>query len=288
MCGHDTAMIVTRTQLIAEGIPTSTIDNRQRNGRYQRLLPGIYSLGEPSWQDRCNAITTWEPNAVLSHRTAGWLHNMLPAPTVYEATVPPDSRHRTPDWLKLYRRALRPELVGESWGFPTVEPARVLFDCAAVLPSDEIGLLIDEQLRCRVEPTRLLELCELDAGLIGNPAARRQLKLAATEYLSEPERLFARALAERNCPLPANRPVGRFCSDFVDERSRTVIEIDGREFHSEAEVFRQDRRRQNWIVLDGRLILRYAAYDVFHDLDEIADEAVATVRRRRRSRRAVC
>ncbi|MFF2107964.1 hypothetical protein [Rhodococcus koreensis] len=39
--------------------------------------------------------------------------------------------------------------------------------------------------------------------------------------------------------------------DFVDERARIVVEVDGREFHSEPDVFRGDRRRQNWLVREG-------------------------------------
>lgn len=97
--------------------------------------------------------------------------------------------------------------------------------------------------------------------------------------------MFGRALAARRCKLEPNHPVGAYYRDFVDERSRTIIEIDGREFHSEPEVFRKDRRRQNWLLLDGWLILRYAAYDVYQHLDEIADEAVGVVRKRRRTRR---
>ncbi|MBJ8347326.1 DUF559 domain-containing protein [Antrihabitans sp. YC2-6] len=278
--------IRTYPELIASGVPGSTIHDRCNQGIYHRLLPQIYCLGEPTALARCAAITKWVPRAVLSHRTAGWLRGMLPEPAVFEASVPRSTSKRTPSWLKLYRRSLRSELVGECWGMPTVEPARALFDCVSVMPKLEAGRLIDEQLRERVEPCRLLELCELDSGVHGNPDARRQLKQAALHAAYEPERLFARALSERRCPLPANRPVGTFFCDFVDEQSKTIVEIDGREFHSEPEVFRKDRRRQNWIVLEKWLLLRYAAFDVFNELDEIADEAVAVVRRRRRARGA--
>ena len=278
--------VKTRQQLLEEGIANSTIDNRVRQGIYHRLLPAIFSLGEPTGLARCAAITTWAPEAVLSHRTGAWLQSMRPEPTVFEATVPPTFFRETPDWLKLYRRQLRPEEIDEAWGMPTVEPARALFDCVSVLPKDEADQLIDEHLGKKVELNRMLEVCELDAGLNGATEARRQLKDAALSAASEPERIFARALADRRFPILPNRSVGPFICDFVDERSRTIIEIDGREFHSEPEVFRKDRRRQNWILLDGWLVLRYAAFDVYNDLDEIADEAVAVVRKRRRSRRA--
>jgi very-short-patch-repair endonuclease len=36
-----------------------------------------------------------------------------------------------------------------------------------------------------------------------------------------------------------------------------VIEIDGRLYHTGAEVFETDRRRQNLLVLDGWCVLRF-------------------------------
>ena len=82
-----------------------------------------------------------------------------------------------------------------------------------------------------------------------------------------------------------NAAVGPYVCDLVDRRSRTIIEVDGREFHSAAEVFSKDRRRQNAIVLDGWLVLRYSAFDVLAAPDVVAAEIASVVRRRRGSNR---
>lgn len=137
-----------------------------------------------------------------------------------------------------------------------------------------------------VDPEQLQELCAANPGRWGNTTAAAQLRLAAVRAASEPERLLARSLNRLRCPLAANEPVGPYVCDFVDLRSRVVVEVDGREFHSGPEVFRSDRKRQNWLVRQGWLVLRYAAYDVLADPDAIADEIVTVVRQRRRSRRA--
>ena len=194
--------IATYAELIAAGLSPSMINRRCRRGELYRVLPTVYSAGEPTALDRCIALARWLPDATLSHRTAAWLHGMLPEPILFEASVPSRVSRRTPKWLKLYRRGLREELIGESWGLPTVVPARAVFDCASVLEPDDVGRLVDEQLRARIEPTELLELCELDAGLTGTPAARRQLKLLATNFLSEPERLFSRRAGRTELPAP--------------------------------------------------------------------------------------
>ncbi|MGA9870955.1 MAG: hypothetical protein WBQ44_07425 [Rhodococcus sp. (in: high G+C Gram-positive bacteria)] len=50
--------------------------------------------------------------------------------------------------------------------------------------------------------------------------------------------------------------------------------------------FDNDRVRQNAIVLDDWLVLRFSAATVYRDVDAVADLIVAVVRRRRRNRSA--
>jgi len=276
-------MIHTRTELLGQGIGASTIDDRCRRGIYSRLLPGVYSIGTPDGLDRCRAIAAWCPPAVLSHRTAAWLHGMATdAPAPFEATVPRSVVRRTPEWLTLYRCELAPEAVCEVQGLAVTSPAFTLLGCSRVLPERDAARIVDATLGRTANRSEVLELCR--SRRYGSRALRRQLRLAATRSLSEPERLFARALAQRNLPLLANHPVGPYCCDFVDERSRTIVEIDGREFHSAPEVFRNDRRRQNRLQLGGWLVLRYAAADILEYLDACADEVAAVIRKRRRHR----
>ncbi|GAB0106424.1 hypothetical protein JMUB6875_54080 [Nocardia sp. JMUB6875] len=207
---------------------------------------------------------------------------MQPEPDRIEATVPREVNRETPPWLHLYRRDIPVEWIGEVQDLPTTHPALTVLDCVGVLPSSEADLLIDENIGRRVHPQDALRLC--DTGLHGRAAFRNQLREAAVNAASEPERIFARALKRRGLNLLANHPVGPYVCDLVDERSRTIVEIDGREFHSAPLVFRQDRRRQNQLVRAGYLVLRYAAADVLERLDQCVEEVVSVVRRRRRGR----
>ncbi|MGW6376933.1 DUF559 domain-containing protein [Rhodococcus sp. NPDC055112] len=274
----------TRDELLEAGVSSSTIHDRCRRGRYTRLAPGIYCICDPTPHALCSAAVLWQPTAVLSHRTAAWVWNMLPAPTVIEATVPAHVSVRPLSWLRLYRRAVAKENVTSAWAMPVVDPERAMLDSVTVLSRREADALVDTHIRTTVNARKLQQMCVDDAGRKGVREQRRQLYAAAGWAASEPERMFGRALAARRCKLEPNHPVGNYYCDFVDERSRTIVEIDGREFHSEPEVFRKDRRRQNRLVLDGWLVLRYAAYDVYQHLDEIANETVAVVRKRRRTR----
>ncbi|MFC4126172.1 DUF559 domain-containing protein [Nocardia rhizosphaerae] len=269
--------IRTRSQLLAEGVPPGTIDDRCRRGVYVRVLPRTYSLGPPTALGRCAAVIEWLPGARLSHRTAAWLWNLLPEPDVIEATVPKAVSRKAPPWLRLYRRDLPDSALDRSADLPVVTPAQTLFDCVAVLPEAEADRLVDRTLGRVASRSAVLEICRGH----GAPAMRRQLREAALKSVSEPERLFARALARRRLYLLPNHSVGPFVGDFVDESTRTIVEIDGWEFHSDRQTFRSDRRRQNWLQRRGWLVLRFAAHDVLNHMETCVDEVESVVRPRR-------
>lgn len=272
--------IHTRSELVEAGIPPSTVTSR-----YRRVLPRVYATREPTTLALCYAITRWQPSAVLSHRAAAWLHGWIDEPKILDATVPPGLRVRAPGWIRIHRRRLDPRHVTEAWSLPVVSATQTLVDCAAVLPPEEYEPLVDARLATSVDPEQLQALCAANPGRWGNTAATTQLRLAAVHAASEPERLLARSLNRQRCPMAANERIGPYVCDFVDRHARLVVEVDGREFHSAPEVFRSDRKRQNWLVRQGWLVLRYAAYDVLADPDAIAAEIIAVVRQRRHSRR---
>jgi very-short-patch-repair endonuclease len=117
----------------------------------------------------------------------------------------------------------------------------------------------------------------------GMAAVRKQLRTCCPRTLSEPERVVARALKARHFTMEINARVGRFYGDLVDFSARVIVEIDGREFHTDPATFNNDRRRQNELVLDGWLVLRYSAATALAELDRVVDEIITVVRRRRKS-----
>ncbi len=274
----------TREQLLAAGMTSKMITSRCHSGLFVRVLPQIYIVGDVTTNAHCFAVTQWQPLSILSHRTSAWLRGWLPEPAIVEATVPRSVRVRTPKWLRLYRRDLDPEVIEESLSMPIVRAEQTLVDCVAVMPTDEADRLVDAVLTrdVTVEGEQLLR--KKNPGRWGNHKMAKQFGLAATDAASEPERILGRTFHALGFRLAANVPVGPYICDFVDERAKVIVEIDGREFHSEPEVFRNDRRRQNWLVEHGWLVLRFAAYDVLADPIKVARQVMAVVRRRRHSR----
>ncbi len=275
-------VLTTKAQLIAQGLSVSTISRRSRSGRLTRLLPGVYATEKPGYMDLCRAVALWKPDAVFSHSTAGWLWGLVEAePRSVEATVAPNAQVRSPDWVVLRRRAL-PD-VQKLRGLHVVSIEQAFVDLAATMPTAELEKFFDDAVGTHIPARRLAAFCDTAKGMDGMQALRTQLRRCCPGTFSEAERVVARALTARNLFMDINARVGPYYGDLVDFRARVIVEIDGREFHSTGAVFTSDRRRQNALVLDGWLVLRYSVATVMSDLDAVVEEIVSVVKRRRRS-----
>lgn len=71
--------------------------------------------------------------------------------------------------------------------------------------------------------------------------------------------------------------------DFADVRLRIAIEVDGRAHHSDRRAFERDRRRQNRLMIEGWLVLRFTWEQITRDPQGV----IATVRAAVHQRRAL-
>nr|WP_296774411.1 DUF559 domain-containing protein [Rhodococcus sp. (in: high G+C Gram-positive bacteria)] len=276
--------VYTRVQLEESGILRSGIARRTTTGTLIRLLPGVYSDPDPSYFDRCVAVTLWRPDAVLSHVSAAWLWDMIDKePTTVHATVPHSVRCAGATGFVLHRRVVH---VTEHRGLPLVCAAQCFVDVASLLTGAELEKFFDRNIGVRVSWRAVTDHLDAVKGMRGVGTVRRQLELCCPGTLSEPERLVARAVRARGIRMEINAPIGRYYGDLVDYLAKVDVEIDGREFHTEPATFDNDRVRQNWMMLEGWLVLRYSAARVSRDPGKVADDIAAVVRRRRKSRGA--
>lgn len=272
--------VATRAELVAAGIPTSTITRR-----YNRILPKIYSAEEPTRIARCYAVTLWQPDALLSHRTAAWLYGWVSESPGVEATIPPKSSAPSTSWLTVYRREIPDRETTEVQCLPVVGRERTLIDCCAVMAPADVARIVDERLAAEMDVDRVRALIRNSPRRRGNARALDQIDKAAVGFASEPERVLDRALIQLGLRLQTNEWVGRYICDFVDELAKVIIEVDGRAYHSAPEVFSRDRTRQNELQLDGWLVLRFSAVDVMAHPEKVARQIAEVVRRRRAARR---
>ncbi len=114
-----------------------------------------------------------------------------------------------------------------------------------------------------------------NTGRYGSPAAAGCPGAAADGARSQAERLLVELL--RNAGITGwrtNYPVGGYKVDVAFPGPKVAIEVDGWAFHTDTEVFQQDRKRQNTISLLGWQLLRFT----WLDLTEYPDRVLALIR----------
>ena len=237
-----------------------TIERLVRNGNLRPVLPGVYA--EPDACDsiwtRIRALMRWDPDAILVGAAAAWVSFW---PEIRASRIMCSLRHqrRPQPGYDFTRRHIPAELVANRSGLRYTTPALTALDLCATVGGDAI----DQALRTRA--TTLAQLhwaMELTAARIGNRNRRQLLLDSRAEPWSKAERLFHRLLRDAGITgWHANRPIvlddSTFYVDILFRKLKLVIEIDGRLYHTGAEVFESDRWRQNLLVMNGWFVLRF-------------------------------
>ena len=146
-------------------------------------------------------------------------------------------------------------------------PLRTALDIAAAAHFDEAVIALDSGMRTdRLTKDQLTRYFDL-AHRPRVREARRALvfadELSGSVPESEARLLFARA----GLPIPTTQFVVRdgdtvVALDFAWEAEQVGAEIDGFRYHSGDKAFQDDRTKQNWVQLDGWLILRFTVVDI--------------------------
>lgn len=255
-----------------------------RDGELAAVLPGVYAATATRSERpaRLAALSRWAPDAVLVGRTAAQLTfwPSLPGATVECAL--PSTRDPQPGFA-FSRRRVPPELVVERGGFRLTRP-----DLTALDLCDEVGGdAIDHVLRTRTATLDgLHEALRLSACRKGNRERRALLLDSRDEPWSAAERLCHRLLRGAGVTgWTANLPVHlrrrRYFLDVGFPDLRLVLEIDGRLHQTDPELFESDRWRQNDLVLEGWMVLRFTWRMLVDHPDvvvELVEEAIRSIR----------
>jgi very-short-patch-repair endonuclease len=248
-----------------------------RRGDLQTVMPGVYAPPHTanSIDTRMRAVMAWDPNAVLieaaAARVSFWPTIRVPAITCAL------KHHRQPqDGFRFSRRQVPAELVVTRAGLRFTSPALTALDLCDSLGADAI----DEALRARATTLKHLHRAlDLTKARVGNAERRRLLLDSKDEPWSGAERKFHRLLRAAGITAwKANRPFALggslFLIDVAFRHIKLAIEIDGRLYHNDTEVFETDRWRQNLLVLDGWCVLRFTRAMI----DDRPEEVIAMVR----------
>ena len=256
---------------------TGAIDRQLRNGTLRPLLPGVYASPKmcDSIRTRILGVMRWDPDAILVGRAAAWA-SFWPDIRVTSITCSLRHQRRSQRGYEFTRRRIPAELIVSRAGLRFTSPALTALDLCATVG----GEAIDQALRTRATTLAHLERAmELTAARVGNRTRRQLLLDSRAEPWSEAERSIHRLLRAAGITgWEANKPVvlrDLICYvDLIFRNLKLVIEIDGRLYHTAAEVFETDRWRQNLLVLDGWCVLRFT----WAMIEERPEEVIAMVR----------
>lgn len=257
--------VVTRAQAIGAGLTPRMIAGRLRSGRLRSVHRGVYRIGplSPPRSREMSAVLACGPGAVVSHRSAAWLWDLVSPPAAtwpVDVTVPGRDRSRRPG-IRAHRvAALGAADTAMVEGIPVTAPVRTVVDLARVVVSGEL-----ERAVARAERQGLVTRGELSALIVryrgrpGLPRLRAVVEGAGGPALtrSEAESLFLRLVRKVGLPAPeVNVTVQGYELDFLWPSAGIAVEVDGFAFHSSRPVFESDRRRDLRLAAAGIQVIR--------------------------------
>ena len=267
--------IITRAQALAIGMTDDAIYHRARMGAWKKITPGVFLIGGVESPLTLLAAATVRLPAVVSHQSAARIHGLSRIPSSPPSvTVPHRLTNRFHPIVVHESTDLRAEWVVDVANLPTTSVPRTLFDLGAVLDRTAHTRVLQQALIDNRTTLADLGTVLSALGRRGRPgtAALREFLETADDTLeaveSELERRFVELLRRHNLPRPdlqADLPwragvTGRV--DFLFERWRLIVEVDGRTWHATAEAFTRDRQRDNLAQVAGYRVLRFTWGDI--------------------------
>lgn len=263
--------VVTREQLLALGLSSSSIGRRVSAGRLHPVLSGVYRVGHRApnvLAGYAAAVLAGGPGAALSGRAGVHLLGLArgPAP-VPEITT---RHHRRVVGVIVHRARTLDERDVRRWhGIRVMTVPRLIVDLAATLSLDELVLVHHEaRVRFKLQPEAVEAVLARRPRAPGGENVRAVIRGDPAVLLSRLERRFRRVLRDHGLPLPVtNRKEGAHYVDCRWPGHRLTVELDSYRFHHTRRAWEEDRERERAARARGDEFRRYTWRDVAEDPD---------------------
>ncbi len=287
-------------QLIDRGIPRGSLDNLLKNNHFFKLDRGIFQVKsfDSTWRSRAIVeVLHCGPRALLSHESAlinsGLLTEKFVSfrqriPIPFHVTLPRSSNRRTS--LSLHRSIYkhpfsRREIVN---GIPQVPLEVAIIESAMHLPPSILASVIDEAIRKEMTCNqKIISALESVSPAPGRSKARveeiikfylhvdNEIKnvdsALEVRVLRQIKNVFNGKIALQQAVV-ANR--NHYRIDIALLEKKIAIEVDGFQFHRCRNIFDDDRKRQNDLVLSGWTVLRFTASQSDQEIREAISRSV--------------
>ncbi len=280
--------VVALRQLVEAGLSGSGVRDRVARGRLHRLHRGVYAVGHARVTRTGRflaAALACGPDAVVSHRCAGWLLDLRTRLSVgVDVTAPRAAGRRRPGIRVHSGATLTAADVTVVDGVPCTSVPRALLDIAETATTREVERLLD-----RAEQLRMLDMRAVDdvlaraGGRRGAASLRAVLaghRAGSTLTRNDLEEAFLEICRGAGHPPDGVNvwiayPDGSGAeADFLWRSARLIAEVDGRDVHATRHAFEHDRRRDQRLMMLGWRVARFTRRQV---LEEPAAAAAALV-----------
>ncbi|MFN8150469.1 MAG: type IV toxin-antitoxin system AbiEi family antitoxin domain-containing protein [Solirubrobacterales bacterium] len=257
--------VVSRTQLIALGLPSTTIVRWVRVGHLHAVHRGVYSVGhtrlsrEGLWMA---AVLACGERATLSHIPAARFTHLDRARGrgPIHVTIP-RSRRANPRGVKVHRPRRLADVDRMFRGqLPVTTQTRTIFDLAAILRPKDLRERFDQAEYLEdLDHERLRSLVTENPNHRGNGELRRLLDMPyvpLSRTRSKLERVVLRVCRDHELPLPEmDAPFLDYELDFHWPDAHFVVEADGGQHTGEQRD--KDNARDIAVLRAGELVRRY-------------------------------
>jgi very-short-patch-repair endonuclease len=271
--------VVTRAQLLSAGVDRWAIDRALRTGRLHPIHRGVFTTQAPELASEdallIAALMAAGEGAVLSHGTAAWRWQIIPAPpTRIELAVP--RRRTAPRGVTLFESQFRPGDLFLDAQFPTTSVPRTLLDLATRYDQRALlRALAEAEFHHDTRPADIQ--ATLRRGHPGSASLRRALDRHAPGHgqaRSQLERRFRALLVRHRIELPLrNEPLGPYTIDCLWPTRRVAVELDGRQ-HERPHQADSDDDRDLWLRRHRYVPRRYGERQIKHRPDHVIDDLI--------------
>ncbi|HET7454686.1 MAG TPA: DUF559 domain-containing protein [Solirubrobacterales bacterium] len=270
--------VVAGWQLNQLGFGEGVARKRNAVGRFHRISQGVYAFGYSVLSRKGHlmaAVLTCGPEAVLSHRSAAFLHGILDDSRSRIDVIAPNRRGRAPKDIAAHRdgtlTAADRVMID---GIPCTSLARTLLDIGATQSPGTLRYAVTQaEVEEVFDLAAVVELLKRSKGRRGVARLRLAIELhdpdeqeARRGLEKELLRLFKRArfdAPEVNGHLVVNGI--SMMPDFMWRDARLIVEADSRRVHGTATAFEKDRQRDQRLAAAGWTVIRVTWHQVTNE-----------------------
>ena len=272
--------VITLAQAALSGLSESAVNRRVRSGQWRRCAPGVYFVDDRPFTAAARvrtAVWGYGGRATASGLAAAWWHGITEQPPdIVEVTLPRKSHGRSREGTRIRRRDLKPTDIVDLRGLQVTSLPLTVIE--AVARQGGGAAIMDRALQRHIDLPPMWRAHVRNKGRYGSPRARMLLQAAADGAQSQAERLLIQLLKRARIDgWTANYPVGPYRVDVAFPQLTIAIEVDGLAVHSDADVFQNDRERQNYLVLNGWHVLRFTWRDLTEHPERVVTEIMRAI-----------